>query len=177
MATSTVTPTAVVTASSSSAVYGHGLPSVPWRDPQTVSPAELSATIQALEKSCLENPESADLRTCLGMAYAMNYEVYKSMDALEAATSVAPEHFWAQFKYAELHYLLRALPVAEEETLKALELARNTWELNLSRKQLKEIRKLRREGTRDVAWTKPLTAPALILVAMFALLFLTEFWR
>lgn len=177
MSTSVLAPTTIVPASSSSAVYRHGLPSVPWRDPQTVSPAELSGYIQLLEKACLENPESADLKTCLGMAYAVNYEVYKSMDVLEAATSIDPDHFWAQYKYAELHYRLRALPAAEEETLKAVELARNPWELNLARKQLQEIRRLSREGTRNVAWTKPLTVPVLVLAAMFVLLFATAFWR
>src|SRR5229473_1097112 len=83
------------------------LPPVPWRDPQTVSPTELQGYIQRLEQACRENPRSADLQTCLGMAYAVNYDVYKSMDALEAATSIDPEHFWAQLKYGELHYRLR----------------------------------------------------------------------
>ena len=50
------------------------------------------------------------------MAYAMNYEVYKSMDALEHAVAAEPDHFWAQMKLAELHYRLRALECAEEET-------------------------------------------------------------
>ena len=154
-----------------------GIPVVPWRDPQTVSTAELSGFVQLLEKACLENPQSADLRTSLGMAYAMNYEVYKSMDALEAATSMEPDHFWAQLKYAELHYRLRSLPRAEEETRKAVDLARNPWELSLARKQLQEIRRLLREGTRDVAWTKPLTTPAIVLMMMFLLLFVTKFWR
>src|SRR5262245_31666047 len=77
------------------------LPPVPWRDPHTVPPAELQAHIQRLEQACLEQPRSADLRTCLGMAYAMNYDVYKSMDALEAATAIAPTHFWAHLKYGE----------------------------------------------------------------------------
>ena len=63
-------------------------PIVPWRDPHTVSPAELSAHIQRLEHACLANPRSADLRTCLGMAYAVNFDVYKSMDALEEATAI-----------------------------------------------------------------------------------------
>ena len=57
------------------------VPAVPWRDPHTVSPAELSRHIQRLEQACLDNPRSADLRTCLGMAYAVNYEVYKSIGA------------------------------------------------------------------------------------------------
>ena len=43
------------------------------------------------------------------MAHAVNYDVYKSMDALEDARTVDPENFWAQLKYAELHYRLRAL--------------------------------------------------------------------
>ena len=61
---------------------------VPWRDPHTVSPAELKEYIGFLEKACEEQPRSADLRTCLGVAHAMNYDVYKSMDALEAAVAI-----------------------------------------------------------------------------------------
>lgn len=153
------------------------LPVVPWRDPHTVSPAEISRYIQQLEKACLEHPESADLRTCLGMAYAVNYEVYKSMDALEAATSIAPTHFWAQLKYAELHYRLRALSRAEEETLKALDLAENPWQLSLARKQLQEIRRLSRESIRNITWDKPLTAPAVVLSVMMLLLFVAMIWK
>ena len=153
------------------------LPVVPWRDPQTVSPAELSAYIQQLEKACLENPRSADLRTCLGMAYAVNYEVYKSMDALEAATAIDRHHFWAQLKYGELHYRLRALSRAEEETLKAVDLARNPWQLSLARKQLQEIRKLSRESIRNVTWNKPLTAPALVFSLMMLLLLVAMTWK
>ena len=164
--------------SSLTAPFPHeGLPIVPWRDPQTVSPLERSAYIQLLERVCLENPQSVELRTFLGMAYAMDYQVYKSMDVLEAATAMDPDHFWAQLKYAELHYRLRALPAAERETLKAVDLARNPWELNVARKQLQEIRRLLREGTRTIAWNKPLITPALVLLAMFALLFVTRFWR
>src|SRR5438309_5115452 len=106
------------------------VPAVPWRDPHTVSPVELRGYIRSLEGACEQNPRSADLRTCLGMAYAMNYEVYKSMDALELAVEVEPDHFFARFKYAELHYRLRALIRAEQETLKALDLATNAWELS-----------------------------------------------
>lgn len=139
---------------------------IPWRDPQTVSKQELAVHINALEKACEENPRSADLRTCLGMAYAMNYEVYKSMDALEAAVNLDQTHFLAQLKLSELFYRLRALPRAEEETLKAVDLAGNGWELSLARKQLQEIRRLIREGTQKPAWVKSLKIPAIALVAM-----------
>ena len=153
------------------------LPSVPWRDPHTAPPLELEAYIQRLERACLEHPRSADLRTCLGLAYAVNYDVYKSMDALEAATILDPDHFWAQLKYGELHYRLRALNRAEEETRKALELAETPWQLSLARKQLQEIRSLRHQSVRNVHWTKPLTAPALVFSAMILLMFATMMWK
>jgi hypothetical protein len=154
------------------------LPPVPWRDPHTVSPARLGEYIRELEAACAANPNSADLRTCLGMAYAMDFRAYASMDALEEARRIAPEHFFAQLKYSELLYRLRALPRAEEETLRAAELAGNAWELSLARKQLLEIRRLMRAGTQKPAWTKPLAAPALALAAAIPLLGLVvSIWR
>jgi hypothetical protein len=141
---------------------------IPWRDPQSVSKEELAVHINSLERACEENPRSADLRTCLGMAYAMNFEVYKSWDALEFAVNLDETHFFAQLKLSELYYRLRALPKAEEETLKAVNLAQNGWELSLARKQLQEIRRLIREGTQKPAWVKSLKTPAFVLVAMAA---------
>ncbi len=55
----------------------------------------------------------------------MNYDVYKSIDTLETAISLDNTHFFAQMKYAELMYRLRALECAETETLKAVDLACN----------------------------------------------------
>jgi|SRR5690242_10395245 len=156
---------------------GLRLPPVPWRDPHTVSPTQLAEFIGTLEKKCEEMPRSADLRTCLGMAYAMNYDVYKSMDALEYAVEVDPRHFFAQLKLAELNYRLRALVRAERETLKALELAGNSFELALARKQLQEIRRLHREGTQKPEWTKSLKAPALVLAIMTVFLCLVVNWK
>ena len=153
------------------------MPPVPWRDPHSVPPAELSAYIQRLEQACLDHPHSADLRTCLGMAYAMNYDVYKSMDALEEARAIAPTSFWAQMKYAELHYRLRALNRAEEETSKAVALAENRWQLGVARRQLQEIRRLRRDSVRNVHWNKPLMAPALVFSAMILVMFATMMWK
>jgi hypothetical protein len=142
----------------------------PWRDPQTVSPAELKEYINFLEKACEEHPESADLKTCLGMAYAMNYEAYKSMDVLQAAVALDETHFFAQLKYSELLYRLRALERAEPETLKAVHLAGNGWELSLAKKQLQDIRQKRLKGTQKPEWTKPLKSPALTLLALTILL-------
>ena len=111
------------------------------------------------------------------MAYAMNYEIYKSMDALETACKLELGHFYSQMKYAELHYRLRALIRAEQETLKALDYATNAWELSVARKQLQEIRKLMREGTQKPEWTKPLASPAVCLAAMLIIFCLAVYLK
>ena len=153
------------------------LPAVPWRDVHNVSPVELSAYIQQLEQACLEHPQSADLRTCLGMAHAVNYDVYKSMDALEDARAVDPENFWAQLKYGELHYRLRALNRAEEQTRRAADLATNPFQLAIARKQMQEIRTLKHGCVRNVEWSKPLTVPAVVFLAMLTLMSVAMMWR
>ncbi|MGA3188844.1 MAG: hypothetical protein ABSF22_17200 [Bryobacteraceae bacterium] len=142
------------------------LPALPWRDPHSVPPEKLAQYIQTLEDRCRDNPASADLYTCLGMAHAMNYDVYRSEDALERAVSLDPEHFFAQLKYSELLYRIRTLHRAEQETIKALDLAGNAWELSLARNQLKEIRRLLRKGNERpplmAAWRRPALLCALL---------------
>jgi tetratricopeptide (TPR) repeat protein len=169
--------TALATTNAPLVAPGGTLPSVLWRDPHTVSPEDLSASIQRLERACVAEPRSAALRTCLGMAYAMNYEMDKSMDALEAAVAIDPGSFWAQLKYSELHYRLRILNRAEEETRKALNLAVDSWQLSIARKQLQEIRTLKHTCVRNVEWTKPLGMPALVLSAMLLVIFATMMWQ
>ena len=156
---------------------GRSLPPVPWRDPYSVAKTDLAVYIEQLKAACLAEPHNADLRTCLGMAYAVGYDVYKSMDALEDARAIDPENFWAQLKYAELHYRLRALNRAEEETRRAANLATNPFQLAIARRQMKEIRALQHSSIRNVEWTKPLTMPTLALAAMIALLFVVMLWR
>jgi cytochrome c-type biogenesis protein CcmH/NrfG len=142
-----------------------------------VDPEELRGYIVMLERACVEHPQNADFRTCLGMAHAMNFDVYKSMDALEEARRIEPDSFFAQLKYSELYYRLRALLRAEEETLKAVHLAGNAWELSLARKQLAEIRRLKREGTQKPAWTKPLSVPVVMLVLMTVISGILLAWK
>ncbi len=105
------------------------------------------------------------------MAHAVNLDAYASLDALEEARLLDPRNFWAQLKYAELLYRLRALPKSEEETARALELAGDAWQIAMARKQLQEIRRLIREGTQKPAWVKPLTRPAVLFgVALTAII-------
>jgi hypothetical protein len=153
------------------------LPPAPWRDVHDVAPETLTAYIQKLEQLCVEHPQSADVRTMLGMAHAVNLDVYKSMDALEDARAVDPTSFWAQLKYAELHYRLRALNKAEEETRRAAELAQNPLQLAMARKQMQDIRTLKHGCGRNVHWTKPLTVPAVVLSLGIVTMFVVMLWK
>lgn len=137
------------------------MPAVPWRDPHSVPAEKLAEFIASLTETCAHNPENADMHTCLGIAHAMNYDVYRSMDALEEARRIEPANFFAQIKYAELLFRLKIIDRAEEETSAALGLAGNNWELSLARRQLSEIRQLRRKGLMRPSWTKSLKAPAI----------------
>ena len=137
------------------------LPALPWRDPHSVPPEQLAEFIASLKEACAKNPNNADLRTCLGIAYAINYEVYLSMDALEEARRIEPDNFFAQFKYSELLFRLRVIDRAEQETVAALNLAGNNWEMSLARKQLSEVRQLRRKGMVRPHWTESLKASAI----------------
>jgi hypothetical protein len=153
------------------------LPPVPWRDVHDVAPTELTTYIATLERLALEYPRSADVRTALGMAHAVNCDVYKSLDALEDARRVEPDNFWAQFKFAELHYRLRALNTAEEETRRAADLASNPVQLAIARRQMKEIRALKHTSVRNVEWTKSLTMPTVVLSVMIAVMFAVMMWK
>jgi hypothetical protein len=143
------------------------LPSLPWRDPHSVPAEELAKFIASLSDACVQNPDNADLRTCLGIAHAMNYDVYRSLDALEEARLIAPDNFFAQLKFSELLYRIRVVDRAEVETLRALQMANNAWELSLARRQLAEIRKIKRKGLIRPVWTQ---SPMSTIIGLLLLL-------
>ena len=154
------------------------LPALPWRDPHAVPLEKLAEFIASLTEACALNPDNADMRTCLGIAHAMNYDVCRSMDALEEARRIEPENFFAQLKYSELLFRLRIIDRAEEETARALDLARNEWELALARRQLCEVRRLRRKGLTRPRWTQSLRKPALaFLLLLLGISWMYMVWK
>jgi hypothetical protein len=108
----------------------------------------------------------------------MNYDVYRSMDALEEARRIQPDNFFAQLKYSELLFRLRVIDRAEQETGVALHLAGNNWELSLARRQLFEIRQLRRKGLARPVWTKSIKAHAIgFLLLLLGASWIYTFWK
>jgi len=110
-----------------------------WRESTRISPAKLADYIQLLTTACDRDPYSADLRTCLGIAQATNYDVYQALVSFETAIALDPDHFFARFKYAELLFRLGSLDRSEEETIKAVQLASGNWELSMARRQLQAV--------------------------------------
>ena len=49
--------------------------------------------------------------------------------------------------------------------------------MDVARKQLQEIRRLKREGTQKPAWTKPLWIPLAVIVVLLTVLSMTQVWR
>lgn len=145
---------------------------IPWRDPQSVPKDLLRQHITHLEQRCDAQPESADLLTCLAMAYAMDLRVEDAQRTLEKAKQAAPAHFWAQFKIAELQYRARALAVAEREMLRALDLASSESEYSLTRGYLKEIRTAMRDNAKKPLWSGDLRGPALVAAVLFTVVLL-----
>ncbi|MEP7364030.1 MAG: hypothetical protein ABI972_12305 [Acidobacteriota bacterium] len=80
-------------------------------------------------------------------------------------------------KLSELYYRLRALPKAEEETLKASHLAGSAMELQLARKQLQEIRRLMNNSLARPAWGKSLVPGEAFLAAMASISIVVTLWR
>ncbi len=158
------------------APLGVGTAMFPWRDPHTVPVEQRKAVIRSLEQACAENPESADLRTCLALVYAVDFDAYKSLASLEDALRINPNHFFAQLKHAELWYRLRALPKAEEEAIKALNLASNTGEYQVARAQLQEIRKLINNSVARPTWNKPMLQPTLTFAAALLIAGALKLW-
>ena len=131
------------------------IPPVSWWDAQSVPPEGIREYIQTLEAACLEDSRSMDLRPRPGMVYTVDDDVCKAMDAPDVAVS-SPERQCRR----------RALVVAEEETLNAVELAQNIWQLSLAQRQLQAIWNLARDSTRSVSWERPLAIPVLVLPAL-----------
>jgi tetratricopeptide (TPR) repeat protein len=149
----------------------------PWRDPYTVPAADLCAYIASLERACADHPASADLHTALGIAHAVNHDVYQSIDALDAAVRLDEQNFWAHLKYGELQYRLRILAEAETLTARALELASSPWQLALARRQLLHIRTARRASVRNLSWQMPIATPLAGLAATVVAIASWCLWR
>lgn len=127
---------------------------------QAAEPAEAVALFSRVVELAPNFPEA---RVCLGLAYALNYNIYPAMDHLEIAGELNPASFAAHFALAQLNFKLRTPQkgyVAAERARKCistLEQRRMLTEL------LKEERVRERNGIARPWFNTPFSKTALYL--------------
>ena len=109
-------------------------------DSSCASPAELEAYIRNLLAACAADPQSADLHTCLGVAYAARHQFGKAMSAFRNALQLMPGHFFARLRYAEVLHSRGFVRKAERQAHMAAESARTRAESAMAGRLLSHMR-------------------------------------
>jgi len=117
-----------------------------FRDPSLLERPERAELVAHLREAVALQPESAPLRVLLGMALCVNFDGQSAMEELREACRLEPESFIARLKFGELLMRLRICDQAAEQTQLAVELAANSLQADLARRQAATIRTMLREG-------------------------------
>lgn len=117
-----------------------------FRDPRVLEPVERAELIVQLRSALQLHPHVVELRVLLGMALCVDLQAQQAMEELRIAVEQAPDSFMARLKYGELLMRLRICQRAAEETHKAAQLASNSAQSEIARRQAATIRTMLREG-------------------------------
>lgn len=117
-----------------------------FRDPYVLKPEERAELVAHLRDAVALDPTVPELRVLLGMALCVNREAQDALEELREAARISPYNFAARLKLGELLMRLRICDQAAEQTQVAAELATNSLQSELARRQAAAIRTMRREG-------------------------------
>jgi hypothetical protein len=117
-----------------------------FRDPRVLEHAERADLIASLRRTVDLVPHVPELRVMLGMALCVDLQAQQAMEELRIAVAQDPDCFVAQLKFGELLMRLRICDQAAEHTHKAAQLASNSVQSELARRQAAAIRTMQREG-------------------------------
>ena len=129
--------------------------------------------IARFEKAVACAPGFSNGYVGLGIAYAMDSQIYPAMDSFLKASEADPESFYAHFKLAQLFFKLRVPKKGYEEASRALRSARALEERRLVGQILKEERAREAGGLRRPTWEKPFSPTLLRVGAGLLLVMLT----
>lgn len=124
-----------------------------FRDPRVLEPEERRALVAQLRGAVELEPRVPEIRVLLGMALSVDLQIQEALEQLRKSARQAPDCFIARLKFGELLMRLRICRQAEEETLKAAQLATNDLQAELARKQAAAIRTMLREGIERGGYT------------------------
>jgi len=100
-------------------------------------------------------PQFPEARICLGLAYALTYNIYPAIDHLEMAGELDPESFAAHFTLAQLNFKLRIPQKGYEAANLALKCVSTIEQRRMLTELLKEERARERNGIARPWFNKP----------------------
>jgi len=110
---------------------------------QVAEPAE---AVELLTRAVELAPHFPEARICLGLAYALTYNIYPAIDQLECAGQLDPESFAAHFSLAQLNFKLRIPQKGYEAASQALKCVTTLAQRKMLTELLKEERGRERNG-------------------------------
>jgi tetratricopeptide (TPR) repeat protein len=150
------------------AVQGSGLPMEISRKfsegLELMNHGEASAAATCFGQIVETNPDFADARIGLGIAYAVVGNVYLAMDQLEEAARLEPYNFFAHFKLGQLMFKLHVPAKGYEEMQKALDCATSIEERKLVGQLIHEQKQREEKGLARPTWNRPFSNKTLLLV-------------
>jgi hypothetical protein len=117
-----------------------------FRDPRVLEADERKELVAQLRSAVELAPQVTELRVLLGMALCVDLQAQEALEELRESVRRSPDCFIARLKFGELLMRLRICGQAAEETHKAAQLASNTAQSDLARRQAATIRTMQREG-------------------------------
>jgi tetratricopeptide (TPR) repeat protein len=127
---------------------------------QVAEPAE---ALELLTRAVELAPHFPEARICLGLAYALTYNIYPAIDQLETAGQLNPESFAAHFSLAQLNFKLRIPQKGYEAAKHALKCVSTLEQRRMLTELLKEERARERNGIARPAYNTPYSKIRLFL--------------
>ncbi len=127
---------------------------------QVAEPAEAVELLTRAVELAQHFPEA---RICLGLAYALTYNIYPAIDQLEIAGQLDPQNFAAHFSLAQLNFKLRIPEKGYEAAKHALKCVGTLEQRRMLTELLKEERARERNGIARPATNRPYSKLGLLL--------------
>ena len=117
-----------------------------FRDPRVLEAQERADLVAQLRQAVDLAPHVPEVRVLLGMALSVDLKVQEAMEELREAVNLDPDCCIARLKFGELLMRLRICDQAAEHTQRAAQLAANSVQSELARRQAATLRTMMREG-------------------------------
>jgi tetratricopeptide (TPR) repeat protein len=106
------------------------------------------------EKAITADPTFADGHVGLGIALAVEYDIYTAIDHLERAAQLEPGNFYAHFKLGQLYFKLRVPRKGYDEMARALDCVSSLAERRLVAQLIKEEKQREKNDVQRPWWNK-----------------------